>query len=61
MAQMSTGECRCLRFSTQRSRYLNSAAGRANPSVRRLLVTNHDSLVYFADPYEFTVIGTIVP
>ncbi len=28
---------------------------------RRQLVTNHDSLGYFADRYGFTVIGTIIP
>jgi ABC-type Zn uptake system ZnuABC Zn-binding protein ZnuA len=28
---------------------------------RRLLVTNHDSLGYFASEYGFTVIGTVVP
>jgi ABC-type Zn uptake system ZnuABC Zn-binding protein ZnuA len=31
------------------------------PEERRLLVTNHDSLGYFAEHYGFTVIGTIVP
>jgi ABC-type Zn uptake system ZnuABC Zn-binding protein ZnuA len=31
------------------------------PAERRLLVTNHDSLGYFAEKYGFTVIGTIVP
>lgn len=31
------------------------------PPERRLLVTNHDSLGYFAEQYGFTVIGTIVP
>jgi ABC-type Zn uptake system ZnuABC Zn-binding protein ZnuA len=31
------------------------------PNERRLLVTNHDSLGYFAEQYGFTVIGTIVP
>jgi len=31
------------------------------PQERRLLVTNHDSLGYFAEDYGFTVIGTIVP
>jgi manganese/iron transport system substrate-binding protein len=31
------------------------------PSKNRLLVTNHDSLGYFAQRYGFTVIGTIVP
>jgi ABC-type Zn uptake system ZnuABC Zn-binding protein ZnuA len=31
------------------------------PQDRRLLVTNHDSLGYFAEQYGFTVIGTIVP
>lgn len=31
------------------------------PQERRLLVTNHDSLGYFAENYGFKVIGTIVP
>lgn len=31
------------------------------PQERRLLVTNHDSLGYFAEQYGFSVIGTIVP
>lgn len=31
------------------------------PAERRLLVTNHDSLGYFAERYGFTVIGTVVP
>jgi ABC-type Zn uptake system ZnuABC Zn-binding protein ZnuA len=31
------------------------------PKERRLLVTNHDSLGYFAEQYGFSVIGTIVP
>jgi ABC-type Zn uptake system ZnuABC Zn-binding protein ZnuA len=31
------------------------------PPEGRLLVTNHDSLGYFADRYGFTVIGTILP
>lgn len=31
------------------------------PPERRLLVTNHDSLGYFAERYGFTVIGTVVP
>ena len=30
------------------------------PVERRLLVTNHDSLGYFAERYGFTVIGTVV-
>jgi len=30
------------------------------PEERRLLVTNHDSLGYFAERYGFTVIGTVV-
>jgi ABC-type Zn uptake system ZnuABC Zn-binding protein ZnuA len=30
------------------------------PVERRLLVTNHDSLWYFAERYGFTVIGTVV-
>lgn len=33
----------------------------AIPSERRLLVTSHDSLGYFADRYEFDVIGTVIP
>jgi ABC-type Zn uptake system ZnuABC Zn-binding protein ZnuA len=31
------------------------------PEGRRLLVTNHESLGYFADRYGFKVVGTIVP
>jgi zinc/manganese transport system substrate-binding protein len=31
------------------------------PVERRLLVTNHDAFAYFADRYDFAVIGTIVP
>jgi len=31
------------------------------PVERRLLVTNHESLGYFADRYGFKIIGTIVP
>jgi ABC-type Zn uptake system ZnuABC Zn-binding protein ZnuA len=31
------------------------------PPDRRLLVTNHESLAYFADRYGFRIIGTIVP
>jgi ABC-type Zn uptake system ZnuABC Zn-binding protein ZnuA len=31
------------------------------PEERRLLVTNHESLGYFADRYGFKIIGTIVP
>lgn len=31
------------------------------PPERRLLVTNHESLGYFADRYGFTVIGTVIP
>ncbi len=31
------------------------------PQERRLLVTNHESLGYFADRYGFKVVGTIVP
>lgn len=29
--------------------------------ARRLLVTNHDALGYFADRYDFEVVGTVVP
>ena len=31
------------------------------PSERRLLITNHDSLSYFADRYEFEVLGSVIP
>ena len=31
------------------------------PAERRLLVTGHDSLGYFADRYGFTVVGSVVP
>ena len=31
------------------------------PSDRRLLVTNHDAFGYFANRYDFEVIGTIIP
>jgi zinc/manganese transport system substrate-binding protein len=31
------------------------------PSERRLLVTNHDSLGYFAEAYGFKLIGTVIP
>lgn len=33
----------------------------AIPAGDRLLVTNHESLGYFAESYGFTVVGTIVP
>ena len=31
------------------------------PPGRRLLVTNHESLGYFADRYGFRVVGTVIP
>lgn len=31
------------------------------PESRRLLVTNHDALGYFADRYGFTVVGAVIP
>jgi ABC-type Zn uptake system ZnuABC Zn-binding protein ZnuA len=31
------------------------------PQEKRLLVTNHESLGYFADRYGFTIIGTVIP
>lgn len=31
------------------------------PSQKRLLVTNHESLGYFADRYDFKIVGTIIP
>jgi zinc/manganese transport system substrate-binding protein len=31
------------------------------PAERRVLVTNHDALGYFADRFDFEVLGTVVP
>jgi len=31
------------------------------PAGRRLLVTNHDALGYFADRYDFRIVGTVLP
>jgi zinc/manganese transport system substrate-binding protein len=31
------------------------------PAEQRVLVTNHDSLSYFADRYEFEVVGSVIP
>ena len=31
------------------------------PLAQRLLVTNHDSLGYFADRYDFEVVGSVIP
>lgn len=31
------------------------------PAERRLLVTNHDSLSYFADRYDFEILGSVIP
>jgi len=31
------------------------------PPDDRLLVTNHDSLSYFADRYGFTILGSVIP
>ena len=31
------------------------------PAGERVLVTNHDSLSYFADRYEFEVVGSVIP
>jgi zinc/manganese transport system substrate-binding protein len=31
------------------------------PVEKRLLVTNHDSLGYFADRYDFEIVGTVIP
>ena len=31
------------------------------PPARRLMVTNHESLGYFADRYGFTIVGMIIP
>ncbi|MBK8900998.1 MAG: zinc ABC transporter substrate-binding protein [Anaerolineaceae bacterium] len=31
------------------------------PAENRFLVTNHDSFIYFAEEYGFTVLGTVIP
>ncbi len=31
------------------------------PPEKRLLVTNHNFLAYFADAYDFTILGTVIP
>jgi ABC-type Zn uptake system ZnuABC Zn-binding protein ZnuA len=31
------------------------------PAAQRLLITNHESLGYFADRYGFTIVGSIIP
>ncbi|MCB8944786.1 MAG: zinc ABC transporter substrate-binding protein [Ardenticatenaceae bacterium] len=31
------------------------------PTEKRFLVTNHDSFGYFAEEYDFTVLGTVIP
>src|SRR5690606_37065843 len=31
------------------------------PADRRKLVTNHDSLGYFADRYDFEIVSTVIP
>jgi zinc/manganese transport system substrate-binding protein len=33
----------------------------AIPAESRVLVTNHDSLRYFADRYDFEILGTVIP
>jgi len=33
----------------------------AVPSERRILVTDHDALAYFADRYDFEVVGVVIP
>ena len=43
--------------STPRSADILSAI----PPDRRLLVTNHDALAYFADRYDFEIVGTVIP
>jgi zinc/manganese transport system substrate-binding protein len=34
---------------------------RAVPVERRILVTNHEALGYFADRYDFEILGTVIP
>ncbi len=38
-----------------------AARTEAIPIERRLLLTNHDSLGYFADRYGFRIVGTVIP
>ena len=37
------------------------AATAAVPAARRVLVTNHDSLAYFAAAYDFRILGSVIP
>lgn len=37
------------------------AATAAIPAARRVLVTNHDTLAYFAAAYDFRVLGSVIP
>lgn len=37
------------------------AATAAIPATRRILVTNHDTLAYFAAAYDFRVLGSVIP
>ena len=38
-----------------------TAALASIPRAQRLLVTNHDSLGYFAERYDFEIVGTVIP
>ena len=33
----------------------------AVPADRRIMITNHDAFGYFADRYDFEVVGTVIP
>ena len=33
----------------------------AIPDAQRVLITNHDSFAYFADRYDFDIVGTVIP
>ena len=45
---------------TELDAWINGQVAQIEPQ-RRVLVTNHESLGYFADRYGFTVVGAIVP
>ena len=51
------------RYAAQLDQLARDMEGRltAVPEARRMLVTNHDALGYFAARYHFTVLGTVIP
>jgi zinc/manganese transport system substrate-binding protein len=55
---------RCVEGYTAELEALDAQVGEMTsrvPAERRVLVTNHDALGYFADRYDFEVLGTVIP